>query len=372
MKIKILFVIGSMNGGGAERVLLEILKYLDQSIFEAFLAIGSLSGEYKDEIPNHVKVIDMSSSYHIFIKNIIVFNNIIKRNDIKLVVSFMPNANLIALRTKFLFRPNLKVVLTEHNNPHRNYLSSKSKIKNFIKKLDLFYFYKYADKIVTVSDGIRSELIKKFNILDHKIITIYNPADIKGILNKTQIIPKFFTDKIKLKKNIIAIGRLVEQKGYFDMLQIVKKLNDKIPVQLIILGEGPLRESIEKKIDELELSNSVFMLGFVENPWSYINNSDVYLSTSLWEGFHMTIVESMACGVYPIVSDCNYGPNEIIINNEMGKLIPLNANQQFVDQLYNFLIKHEKGYKYSACIERSHFFDSIKIVNQYVSLFKTI
>ena len=80
----------------------------------------------------------------------------------------------------------------------------------------------------------------------------------------------------------------------------------------------------------------------------------------------------MSCGVYPIVSDCNYGPNEIIKNQEMGKLIPVQANNKFINELFLFLSKHKTGYKYNACIERSKFFETSIIVKQYSKLFKSI
>ena len=371
MKIKILFIIGSLNGGGAERVLLQILEHLDQRDYKCHIALGSMTGEYIESVPEHVEIIDLSSTYNVFIKNIFSLNKVVKKYQIDLIVGFMPNANLLALRTKYFLSPGLKVIITEHNNPDKNYLSSNLKIKSFFKKIDLKFFYNYANKIVAVSNGISEELIRKFNLLSKNISTIYNPADLNDINIKVQETPKFF-DKKSNVKTIIAIGRLVEQKGYFDMLDIIKELNNKIPVRLIILGEGPLRQKIEQRISELNLMNNVFLFGFVVNPWAYIYNSDVYLSTSRWEGFHMTIVESMACGVYPIVSDCNYGPNEIIKNEKMGKLIPVQSNKQFVNELFLFLCKHKTGYKYNACIERSKFFKTSIIVEQYSKLFKSI
>jgi glycosyltransferase involved in cell wall biosynthesis len=370
MMKKILFLIGSLNGGGAERVLLQILEHLNQKEFKCYIALGSMTGEYIESVPEHVEIIDLSSSYNVFIKNIFSLNKSVNKYQIDLIVSFMPNANLLALRTKYFLKPGLKVIVTEHNNPHKNYLKSNFKLKSLIKKIDLKFFYRYSDTIVTVSNGIRKELIKDFNLPPKIISTIYNPASLKEINNKKHEMPIFFKKKSN-KKTIISIGRLVTQKGYFNMLEIIKQLNEKIPVRLIILGEGPLRCEIEQKILELKLKNVVFLIGFVDNPWAYIYNSDVYLSTSLWEGFHMTIVESMACGIFPIVSDCNYGPNEIIKNKEMGKLIPVHANKEFVNELFLFLSKHETGYKYNACIERSKFFETSIIVEHYTELFKS-
>lgn len=370
-KKNILFIIGSLNGGGAERVLLHILESLNLKKFKCHLLLGSLKGDYIDNIPTHVNLIDFSSKYHVFVKNIFALNKVIKIHKIDLVVGFMPNANLLALLTKYFLNHKLKIIITEHNNPSENFIKSNSKIKSYLKSIIIKYFYPYSNKIVVVSNGIGEELINKFKLHSDLITTIYNPVDLKFIRNKVQEKPEIFK-KVLSEKIIIAVGRLVKQKGYFEMLEIINQLKNRIPIRLLILGEGPLRKKIENRISELNLSSNVDLLGFVDNPWSYIFNSDVYLSTSLWEGFHMTIVESMACGVYPIVSNCNYGPNEIIINDKMGKLLPVSENAKFVDELFSFLKEHKRGCKYDTCIQRSKFFDITKVIKQYTKLFDLI
>ena len=125
--MKILFLIEALNGGGAERVLLHILRYLNKTKFEIYLGLGVMTGEYTDDIPKHINVIDMSSFYG-SISVYYNFNQILINHNIRLVVSFMTKENLIALRTKFFFNRKLKVIVTEHNNPKKNYLSSKVRI----------------------------------------------------------------------------------------------------------------------------------------------------------------------------------------------------------------------------------------------------
>ena len=162
---------------------------------------------------------------------------------------------------------------------------------------------------------------------------------------------------------------MVEPKGYIDMIEVFNDLSKKINVRLIILGDGDLRQAIENKIKEFGIEDIVHLPGFVHNPWAYIYNSDVYLSTSHWEGFHMTIVESMVCGLYPIVSDCNYGPREIIINKKMGTLVPVGDKKLFVKELYEFLSTHKKGSRYNDCFIRAKDFDTLITSKKYSTLF---
>ena len=164
MKKKILFLINALNGGGAERVLLKILSNLDEDKFEVILALGEFSGEYIDQVPEKVHVINLSNSYSSFPKNIFKLHKIIKNNKVDLTVGFLNYSNLLLLQSKFFLNRKLKVVITEHSNPNKNYVPSRFWIRSLFKKNKLKFFYRFANKIVTVSEGIKEQLIVDFGL----------------------------------------------------------------------------------------------------------------------------------------------------------------------------------------------------------------
>lgn len=360
-KHNLLFVISSLNGGGAERVLIKLLENLDEKKFNFFLAVNSFSGEYVQDIPKHVNIFKIEGAFY---QKLLKLNRIIKKQKIDLAIGCMVSSNLLLLTVKFFLNKRLKIISTEHNNPSRNYIPSPIKVKSYLKKHFITFFYPYSDRIISVSNGIRNELFHNYKINLNKISTIHNPASIEDISIKKKETVKIFENNTDIK-TIVAVGRLVPQKGYFDMLEIMSELKKRIKVRLIILGEGDQREALQDKIDELNLTDCVELIGFVDNPWAYISKSDVYLSTSYWEGFHMSIVEAMACGVFPIVSDCDYGPREIIVDNEMGALIQVGEINHFVDTLFEFLSKEDNSKSILKCIKRANDFDTPIIVQKY-------
>ena len=120
------------------------------------------------------------------------------------------------------------------------------------------------------------------------------------------------------KKTFIAIGRMVPQKNFSLLIDAFSLVNNEVESRLIILGEGPLMSEIEKQIDDLCLTKDIILKGFVDNPFQHIINADVFVLTSLWEGFGNVIVESLSLGVQVVTTDCDSGPNEILENGKYG------------------------------------------------------
>ena len=197
-----------------------------------------------------------------------------------------------------------------------NHLSSiigyrvKNKIlKNLIVRC-IIYVYNFTDGSISMSNGVERDLLE--NGLKIKSKYIYNPifSDImldksKGIVNSS-------------RKTFIAIGRLVPQKNFSLLIDAFSLVNNEFDSTLTILGEGPLRSNLEKQIADLGLTTEIILEGFVDNPYQYIKNADVFVLTSLWEGFGNVIVESLALGTQVVSTDCESGPNEILENGKYG------------------------------------------------------
>jgi glycosyltransferase involved in cell wall biosynthesis len=121
-----------------------------------------------------------------------------------------------------------------------------------------------------------------------------------------------------VRKTYIAIGRMVPQKNFSLLIDSFSLVNKEVDSKLIILGEGPLRPDLEKQIVALGLSKNIFLEGFVSNPYQYIANADVFVLTSLWEGFGNVLVESLSFGLQVVSTDCNSGPSEVLENGKYG------------------------------------------------------
>src|SRR5690554_369115 len=119
------------------------------------------------------------------------------------------------------------------------------------------------------------------------------------------------------KNSIVTIGRLVDQKNHLTLIKSFKKVVQKYPNQkLIIIGTGPLKEKLEKSIDELSLQNNVILFGITKNPYKYISQAKLFVLPSLYEGFPNVLCEAMLCKVMVLSSNCKSGPDEILIHNQ--------------------------------------------------------
>lgn len=358
-----------MGGGGAERVLLELLRHLDREKYRLSIVMTRMDGVLVSEIPPDVKIIDRSDLYkssRYFLKRVWGLAKIIKVEKADLVISFLTGANRSLMRCRYLVDDNVKFILREGNNPTHIKKSAYSIKEKILSEREVKFFYPKADRIIAASNGIVTSFVEKWGIEPDKFRVIHNMVDLKKV-GKTNKIENFFQPD---KKYIIAAGRLVKQKGYGDMIRAFSKVIKQVPSKLIILGDGPERDNIEKMIKKLSLENDVYIPGFVKNPWEYMKASDVYISTSHYEGFHLTIAEAMACGIVPVATDCDYGPREIINDGKNGRLLPVGdikgLSNAVVDLLNNDELREMMS---SSAKNRAEAFDVKNIVQQYGQLF---
>ena len=195
---------------------------------------------------------------------------------------------------------------------------------------------------------------------------IYNPLNKKDIILKAQLFSlNFSSDKI----NLIAIGRLIPVKRYDLLLKacyLLKKRGCKF--KLRILGDGELRNNLLDLISELELHDQVDMLGFVENPYPFLKESDIFVMSSESEGLPTVLCEAMVLGCPVVVTDCS-GCREVVDNGKFGIMTNQNYNALF-QGLYTMMERGDKRARYSEMsLNRASIFDDDFAVKQYEELF---
>jgi glycosyltransferase involved in cell wall biosynthesis len=374
-KKHILFYIGSLAGGGAERVLINILQHLDRNKFECFLLVHKLKGEYTSSIPEDVKIFERSGIDGIrnIFSNISTLNDIVDKEEIDLVLSFMDNTNRALMRASIFGKSTFKTILSVHNNPTKKVFKEHHFIYNLLRFTEINLLYRLADKVVSVSEGIRKEFQRTWHLGTNNFTVIYNPIDIKKVQAKAMEAARLPWNEPINFKLICSIGRFVPQKGYSDLIDVFNEVRKKIPAKLLILGQGNLKNEIKSKISALNLNDHVYLPGFVENPWAYLKTSDLYLSTSYWEGHPLSIVEAMACSLPVVATDCNYGPSEIIMNGS-GALAPVGDVKQITNEVLRLLKLDEEGrIKLSKKVQkRANDFDVSIIVKKYEKMFDEV
>ncbi len=216
-------------------------------------------------------------------------------------------------------KKNIIKIATEHNH-HNNNTKYIKKTLNCIKKLDYF---------VLVSKELYEFYKDKTEV---KCFYIPNTYDLKI--------------KIKSKLNnskIISVGRLNPEKGFLDLIEVMKKINEKNKdAELTLIGDGPEKEKIISKIEEYHLENKVHLLGFLnsEEISKHLANSTIYLMTSYTESFGIVLLEAMEAGILPLAFDSAQGACEVL-ENDKELLIPNRDTNQMAKRVLYYLNNRE-------------------------------
>lgn len=217
--------------------------------------------------------------------------------------------------------------------------------------------------IVTVSEGIRSELISFFKLNPMRVRTMYNGFDLDDIKKRSTEISPFSLQALSEGKAILFTHcRLARQKNISGLLHIVARLKKRVAVSVFIVGDGELKEQLYNLGHELGLSQyaswkdnalqsgcDVYFLGHYDNPFSLLKQATLYLMTSSWEGFPLALCEAMACEIPVIAADCYTGPREIIAPDLHGSQ-PLKESHQSSIGVLMPLAEEENFHRWEATV----------------------
>ena len=252
---------------------------------------------------------------------------------------------------------------------HHSVYSSNLHKKNIIKKIVHHYIpktinlFNLCDKVIYVSNGVKYDLEKYYNINKDKSCVIYNP-----VIEKNITIEK----KYKLNKNLITIGRIEEEKDQISIIRAISYLKKKgYNYNLNILGEGSLKEFLREEAIKLDVDNQVQFIGYKKNVYQELVKNDVFILSSKHESFGNVIVEAMYAGLPVISTDCLYGPREIIGDDEYGFLVPVGDYKKMAEKIIEVtennnkdLIDKSREYSKKFTVEESvknyeYVFDSL-------------
>lgn len=316
MKKKVGLLISSLNGGGAERVVsrLSMILYSEYDIYILLFDAKNIKYDYKGRVidiktPANSK--GLLSKIKLLMQRTHRTRAIKKTENLDIVISFLDSPNIVNILSK---NKGCKVAISIRNYTDFEKRSSRTlKLANFLMKR----LYRKADVVIPVSIEISKMLFEKYSISKSKLKVIYNPYDIMDIgrLANENIEDKY-ENFMHSEKTFISVGRQVYQKGFWHLAKAFKLVLENEPdARLIIIGSGNNDVKLLKLINDLGIENSVLLTGFQKNPFKFIKKSQVYVMTSLFEGFPNILVEAMACGCPVISTDCKSGPREILLEN---------------------------------------------------------
>jgi glycosyltransferase involved in cell wall biosynthesis len=201
---------------------------------------------------------------------------------------------------------------------------------NLLRKTILKFASKKIFKVICPSNELKKILIKNDIFEDEKIIVIEDShIEVKKIkyLKKVHLEDNFFQDS----KILIAIGRMTKQKNYSFLIKNFKKLSiTHADIKLLIIGDGEEKEFLKNLIKINDIANKVKLINYDSNIYRYLNKSNFYISTSIWEGSSLAMIDAAFIGIPILCSDCPSGRKEFIGNNERGFLYKQGDDEDFI------------------------------------------
>ena len=297
---RVVFIIPSFTGGGAERVIITFLKYINRNQIEPILIVQNDEGPLRNLVPPDVKVFNLEVIR--FRSGVYKLIQIIRNLQPTAIISTFSHINVTLLAFKLFIPRSTKIIIREANTPSKSLKSTHSpKFFNFICRR----YYPRADAVLCSSNLIANEINREFRVPLSKIVRINNPVDIEAIRRS---IDKPYHDK-NFKRYFIAAGRLTFQKGFDRLLDDFSNTPPKFG--LIILGEGSERKLLERQIEKLGLESRVLLKGFISKPWPLYSGAEAFLLPSRWEGMPNAALEALACGTPVIATPESGGMAEI-------------------------------------------------------------
>ena len=311
-KIKLLFFLHSLRGGGAERVVTILLRHLDPNLFEINFVLVIKDGQLINELPENTKVYEIKVSRTVMAIPDLIF--LIHSLEPDIVFSTLTNliVGAIALLSGILFSNKIKFIAREYLLPS---LLHKEGNYYWITQIAYKLLYPVFDCIICQSMDMKKDLTVNFGVKHDVITIINNPVDIKRINELSKTSHAIFYDK---GIHLVAAGRLVYQKGFDLLILTISKLPDNFT--LTILGSGKEKTNLINLSERQGVRDRVFFAGFKPNPYPYFAQADIFVLSSRYEGFPNVLLEALSCGTPAVAFDCPGGINEIIQDGKNGFL----------------------------------------------------
>lgn len=365
---KVLFLINSLAGGGAERVLINLANELSKRSYKITVRTLADVGENKKFLSKNVKYeyiykkkfrglnylyllphkyIYQKVAYGDFDVIIVYLHGVLTR-----IVSYAPSEQ----KTIAYLHANME------KSPFMKRLGSKEKIRDCFKNYN---------RIVAVSEEVKDSFIRASGIHENVCVK-YNTFSVQEIQNKS----KEDVDNQKFVQGDItlcSVGKLERVKGYLRLLKVIKRITDEgIKVCFNLIGEGSERKELEKYISDNNLQNNVSLVGFDINPYKYIKASDLFVCSSYSEGFSSVVAESLILRVPVLTTDCA-GMKELLGSSGEYGLIVDNDEEGLYEGLIQ-LVRDQQLLEYyrRKAYERARFFEPEKSVGEVEKMIKEV
>lgn len=365
--------IPNLDGGGAERVMLHLAEGFATRHLRADLVVAQAKGAYLSKIPETIRLVNLNAKSPLLFHKTRLLKQYLEQEQPDFLISTLDILSS-ATWAKQLAGVNTQAVMCVQTHLTQQFQDRHSKLMQAFKWATVKWFYPMADAIVAVSDGVAEDLVQNASLSKQDISVIHNPVVMPDFHQKVAAEvdhPWFSPDQPPV---LIGVGRIVKQKSFATLVKAFAQVQQQRPARLMILGDIDPREpdvkpELDRLIEQHGLEDKVAFLGFVENPYAYMAKADVFVLSSIYEGFGNVVAEAIAAGTPVVSTDCESGPAEILGQGKYGQLVPVDDADAMAKAIVATL---EQPVAAQVLKARSQAFTLDCVVRQYLDLLNNL
>ncbi len=355
-------ILATLSGGGIQRATIRLIKEFEKQKIQTTLVVVNGEGQLKNDLPTACKYVDLNCKKTLY-ASFRLAKHLFKEKP-EVVISSQTHLNVLLIIIRMLIRFPRILIVREHITFNKEIAVGKGILERF-RPLMIRLFYPFASKVVAVSKGSAGSI---YQLAKYKkeIRVIFNGIEQNEIkLKAKQSYESPWIEDSKLKV-IVGMGRLIYQKNFSLLLRAFSLIEDK-NLRLIIFGEGPELRNLKALCNELDIQSRVHLHGYIDNPFPAMNEANLFVLPSRWEGFANVVIEALSCGLPIVATDCPGGPSEILRNKPFGTIVPVEDASAMANSIQALI---GKDYDRGEIIKYSEKFDIEKVAKQYIELIK--
>ncbi len=327
--IEICYVIGQLGRGGAEKQLYELVKGINREMFHpVVISLSSGGGWVKEFRKLHIQVIELQRRKNRELTRLFKLIKLFRTIKPDIVHTYLFSANSYG-RIAAIIAGVPVIIASERSLPETG--KDKTGYQVFLDRILAFF----SDGIICNSLKASDTLVKKYSFDAEKVFTVHNGINTVDFLREPDL-----DGQQKIAGKVVGtVGRLHSSKNYrlfLDMARIVLERFEPGSLKFVVIGEGKLRDELEKYSQQSGIADNVVFTGERDEVFSLLQTMDVFVMTSLYEGLSNAIMEAMMAGL-PVVATDVGGNSELVINGETGFLCPSNDAASLAERVIGLL-----------------------------------
>jgi glycosyltransferase involved in cell wall biosynthesis len=273
-----------------------------------------------ENAPDSIRIISLQSKTNL--TTVWALSRYLRQERPDFLLPSGPVMHVVSALAKIVARSHVKVFTRTHIETSL-YLKERGFLNRQILRCLMWSLRNVADGHVAASRGAADDLAQVVGVPKEKIHVLYNPPIDDDIISLSHCAVDHPWIVKRTAPVLVSVARLVEQKGLDVLVSAMQIVNRERVVRLIVLGEGNLRDKLEKQALDLGVDKIIDFHGHVGNPFAFMRNADLFVLSANYEGFANVVAEALACGCPVVSTDAPSGPKEILSGGKFGALVPV-------------------------------------------------